>query len=84
MVMPKRINPCIPCISSIYLIPNIADISQKEEPNNRYTIKSREDYTLIILLLFYPFRMKDDLKLEGSYWKRYMCALMKNKMSQYY
>ena len=82
MVMSKRIHPYIPCISSIYLIPNIADLSVKEELNDRYyTIQVREDYELIILLLFYTFRIKDDLKLEGSYWKRYKYVLMENKIS---
>ena len=36
---------------------------------------------MIVLLLFYTYRTKEDLELEGSYWNRYQHALAENKIS---
>ena len=82
MIISKRTNPCIPCISSINLLPSVADISFTEENCNDSTVRLRENYALIVLLLFYPYRTKDDLELERSYWKRYKFALEQGKISQ--
>ena len=38
----------------------------------------REDYAKMALLMFYPFRCKNDLRLEDSYWKKY-----KKELSEY-
>ena len=81
MVMSRRKHLCIPCISSINLLPSVTDLSMNEENCDEHTLKLRENYGLIVLLLFYPYRTKDDLELEGSYWKRYKQALLENKMS---
>ena len=35
------------------------------------TVSCREDYAKMALMIFYPFRHIDDLKLDGSYWKRF-------------
>ena len=35
------------------------------------TVSCREDYAKMALMMFYPFRHIDDLKLDGSYWKRF-------------
>ena len=81
MIVSKRIHPCIPSISSINLLPSVADISFTEGTCNEYKVKLRENYSLIVLLLFYPYRSKDDLELDGSYWKRYKYALEQRKIS---
>ena len=70
MVMAQREHTRIPCISSINLLPNIEELLMEEETFNENTVQLRENYALIILLLFYPFRTQSDLKLYGSYWKR--------------
>ena len=45
------------------------------------TTITREEYAKIILLLFYPYRVQDDLLLNESYWDRYNMALSENKKS---
>ena len=52
-----------------------------ENTDNRHIINLRENYTVIVLLLFYTYRTKEDLELEGSYWNRYQHALAENKIS---
>ena len=81
MIMSKRRNPCIPCISSINLLPSVASLSLMENTDNRHIINLRENYAVIVLLLFYTYRTKEDLELEGSYWNRYQHALAENKIS---
>ena len=41
----------------------------------------REEYAKIVLLLFYPYRIQDDLMLNESYWDRYKMALSENRIS---
>lgn len=37
--------------------------------------KMHEDYAKLALLMFFPFRKLEDIKLEGSYWKLFHCEL---------
>ena len=48
MIVSKRIHPCIPSISSINLLPSVADISFTEGTCNEYKVKLRENYSLIV------------------------------------
>ena len=48
------------------------------ETTDKALLEYREDYAKMALLMFYPFRCINDLKLEGSYWKKY-----KNELSDY-
>ena len=82
MVMSQREHARIPCISSINLLPNVAELAMDEENCDENTKKLRENYALIILLLFYPFRTQSDLELYGSYWRRYQYALSNKKISE--
>ena len=82
MVISKRKHTCIPCISSINLLPNVAELEMEKETCNEHTLNLRENYAQIILLLFYPFRMQSDLELDGSYWKRYKDVLAKEQISK--
>ena len=75
MVMSKQEHICIPCISSINLLLNVAELEMEKESCNEHTMKLRESYTLIILLLFCPYRIQSDLELDRSYWKRYKDVL---------
>ena len=81
MVMSKRKNIFIPCINSINLLPNIADLRINSITTDVHTLKRREEYAKIVLLLFYPYRIRDDLMLNESYWDRYKMALSKNIIS---
>ena len=45
------------------------------------TSRNREEYAKIVLLLFYPYRIKDDLLLNESYWEQYKMALSKKRIS---
>jgi len=48
------------------------------EDTDEGVIAYREDYAKMALLMFYPFRCKNDLRLEDSYWKKY-----KKELSEY-
>ena len=48
----------------------------------------REEYTIIALLMFYPFQTDDDLKQDGSYWKvfnaeRLLCCKQSQGMTKF-
>ena len=81
MIMVKRKNIFIPCINSINLLPNIADLSINNITTEVDILRKREQYAKIILLLFYPYRIQDDLILNNSYWNRYIMASDKNMIS---
>ena len=82
MVMSKRKRVVIPSISSVKLLPNINELSLNiDNTNDEIVLKRREKYGQIALLLFYPYRDRDDLKLDGSYWKRYIHALEEQLIS---
>ena len=81
--MLKRKHIVILSINSISLLHNVALLDmQSEETTDFLTQNTREDYAKIILLLFYPYRTQDDLRVEGSYWKRYKMALSENRISK--
>ena len=71
MVMSQRNKIIIPSISSINLLPNIADLRLDLKNPDYDTNVEKESYAMIVLLLFYPFRDKDDLHINGSYWEKY-------------
>ena len=81
MVMSERTHFHIPCINSLNLLPNIAELHQFEETNDPNIIDMRERYAAIILLLFYPYRSQDDLELNGSYWNKYKYVIENNMLS---
>ena len=82
MVMAKRKNIFIPCINSLNLLPNVADLKIDNIITDGDTSRKREEYAKIVLLLFYPYRIQDDLMLNESYWDRYKMALIENRISQ--
>ena len=88
MVMSQRKKIVIPCISSINLLPNIADLHLNLEKTDYDTDVTRETYAMIVLLLFYPFRDKEDLVIDGSYWKKYELVsstkLLSKKIYKYF
>ena len=57
MIMVKRNNIFIPCINSINLLPNIADLSINNITTEVYILRKREEYTKIILLHLYQYRI---------------------------
>ena len=66
--------------NNVFLTKNAREDYAKIGPNNFFLTKNtREDYAKIILLLFYPYRMQEDLRHKGSYWKRYKLALSEKK-----
>ena len=79
--MAKRENISIPCINSITMLPNIADHSIYNIKTDVHTLSQREIYATNILLLFYPYRIQDDLMLNNYYWSRYMMTLDNNMIS---
>ena len=81
MVMSKRKHIFIPCINSLNLLPNLADLDLNSESTDPITTETREQYAMIILLLFYPFRTQDDLMLNGSYWVKYEHVLSQNRIT---
>lgn len=47
---------------------NIKDLKIKEDKVDAETMKKREDYAKMALLMFYPLRNLDDIKLNKSHW----------------
>ena len=82
MVVSKRKHITIPCINSINLLPNIADLDMSHESTDLNVVKAREKYGMIVLLLFYPYRLQDDLLLDGSYWQKYQQAVSNGTISK--
>ena len=82
MVLSKRKHIYVPCISSINLLPNIADLDIGKSTTDATILKQREEYAKIVLLLFYPYRTPDDLMLIGSYWNKYELVLKEKKYQQ--
>ena len=81
MVMSEQKNIFIPCINSLNLLPNVEDLRIDNIITEMDTTRTREEYAKIILLLFYPYRVQDDLLLNESYWDRYNVALSEHKIS---
>ena len=81
MVMSKRKHIFIPQICSINLLPNIKDIHILEQTSDKSIIDLRERYAMIVLLLFYPYRIMDDLVIDDSYWDKYKTVLSNNGLS---
>ena len=81
MVMSKRKNIYIPCINSLNLLPNVADLRIDSDVMDINILSKREEYAKVVLLLFYPYRIQDDLMLNESYWDRYKWALRNNQIS---
>ena len=63
------------------MLPNIADHSIYNIKTDVHTLSQREIYATNILLLFYPYRIQDDLMLNNYYWSRYMMTLDNNMIS---
>ena len=81
MTMVKINNLLIPCINSINLLPNIADLSINHIATEVHILKKREEHTKFILLLFYHYRIQDDSMLNDSYWNRFILALDNDMIS---
>ena len=81
MVMSKRKHIFIPQICSINLLPNIKDIHILEQTSDKSIIDLRERYAMIVLLLFYPYRIMDDLVIDDSYWDKYKSVLSNSEPS---
>ena len=71
MVMAKRKHFIIPCINSINLLPNVKDLHMHDDMTDKCTIDHRERYSLIVLLLFFPYRDAEDLLINNSYGEKY-------------
>ena len=83
MVMNERKKIVVPSITKTYLIPNIMDLYLDcKNHEDAEVLEKREKYGQIILLLFYPFRIEDDLKLDGSHWKQYVKSMENNLFSK--
>ena len=64
MVMSKRKNIFIPCINNIHLLPNVADLKIDSDSVEVDALGERGKYAKIVLLLFYPYRVQDDLMIN--------------------
>lgn len=54
---------------------SIENLEWNRTEGNETVDKFRDDYAKLALLMFYPFRTLADLKLDGSYWKRFSTEL---------
>jgi hypothetical protein len=53
-----------------------------QDNNNDHLSRLRENYARIALILFYPFRSMDDIKLNGSHWALFERELTLKKSGQ--
>ena len=67
MVMSKRKNIFILCINSLNLLRNVADLRINSIITEVDILTKRKEYAKIVLLLFYPYRIQDDLILNESH-----------------
>ena len=73
IALKKRKIPVIPEISSTKLLPDVLTTLA----TNNSDKNERERYAQIALLLFLPFSSRDELKVRGSYWNKYLEAKSK-------
>ena len=59
----------------------MADLKIDSDVMGIDTLSKRQEYAKIVPLLFYPYRIQDDLMLNESYWDRYKWALRNNRIS---
>ena len=83
-VLTKRKRECIPCFAWNWLgstkkfsapLTTIVDDTSKE-------YKEKEEHAYRFMLLFLPLRTDDDLKIDGSYQKGWLNALLKMRYTQ--
>ena len=68
MVMAKRKKYVIPQNSCSNLLPNVEDLDIFNTNNNeRNASDKRGKYAKIVLLVFYPYRIQNDLEKNGSH-----------------
>ena len=83
MVMSERTKIVIPQITNTKLLPNVNELSlELKTTDDTEVLLKREKYGQIVLLLFFPYCIEDDLMIEGSYWKKYVNALDNNLISK--
>ena len=58
---------------------NIKDLKIKDDKVDAETMKKREDYAKMALLMFYPLRNLDDIKLKNSYWELFHRQLKRHQ-----
>lgn len=78
--MSKRTNVVIPCINSINLLPNIADIHPQKDTHDKSILDMRKTYAMILFLLFFPYCSIYDLILNDTYWQRSFNAVENDQL----
>ena len=73
--MKKRKYIVIPQISSTKIFPNISELKIGNANPSDDVIAAREEYARMALLLFYPFRSRDDLVHRNSFWDKYLLCV---------
>lgn len=82
MVMSERSKFVICAISSINLHLNISDLDLISDTCGIDTNEARELYSMIAFFLFYPFRDREDLLINDSYWQKYKLVSSESFLSQ--
>ena len=70
---PLRVIPII-CLPSEKLS-RIENLELDKSPPTEETAITRENYAKMALMMFYPFRTLEDIKLNGSYWSLFRSEL---------
>ena len=69
----------LPVIPKVYLpkgkLCRVEDLEIRSTSSSEEAQVAREDYAKVALLMFYPFRMLDDITQDGSYWKLFCSEL---------
>ena len=67
----KREFIAVPKICGTKLFHNVKDLKIHSYDADEHTRLLREEYAKLALLLFYPFRIKSELTINESFWKKY-------------
>ena len=69
----------LPVIPKVYLpkgkLCRVEDLEIRSTSSSEEAQVAREDYAKVALLMFYPFRMLDNITQDGSYWKLFCSEL---------
>ena len=76
----KRSVEIVPEITSTNLFPDVALLQFEKEEVDDFVSDLREIYAKLALILFYPYRNKEDLTLNGFFWLRYKEALLNGQI----
>ena len=81
MKIVTRKHHIVPAINNTNLLPNIADLAMHEINVSKEVLQKRELFAKIVLSLFCPYRIQEDIRINDSYWEYYLHAISNGLIS---